>query len=302
MRQRGYPVLVAGAVNTDLVATMRRAPRAGETVVGTSFSIHGGGKAANQAVALARSGTRVALVAATGTDDFGRARREDLLRDGVAVDWVMEDSRKPSGVAVIFVEDGGENRIANVLGATESVDTPYVERALESVRPSWLLATNELPQGALHALIRAAKISGSMVVLNATPDPVGTLDILDAVDILIVNEVEAAVLLGEAHVEDAAAALIGLRDRGIGTVVLTVGKNGALATDGRAVIHHRPMVVPVVDTTGAGDAFCGAFVSEMARGASLDAAVAYGVRAGALSVTRAGAQSSMPTREEISRH
>jgi ribokinase len=302
MRQQGYPVLVAGAVNTDLVATMRRAPRAGETVVGTSFSIHGGGKAANQAVALARSGTRVALIAATGADDFGRARREDLLRDGVAVDWVMEDPGKPSGVAIIFVEDGGENRIAHVLGATESVDPPFVERALASVRPSWLLATNELPEGALHALIRAAKTSGSMVVLNATPDPMGTLGILDSVDILIVNEVEAAALLGKAHVEAAEAALIGLRERGIGTVVLTVGKDGALATDDLAMIHHRPPVVPVVDTTGAGDAFCGAFVSEMARGASLDAAVAYGVRAGAISVTRAGAQSSIPTREEIARH
>ena len=301
MGEQRYPVLVAGAINTDLVATMRRAPQAGETVVGTSFSIHGGGKAANQAVALARSGTRVALVAATGADDFGRARRADLLRDGVAVDWVMEDPETSSGVAMIFVEEGGENRIAHVLGATGSVDTPFVERALASVRPSWLLATNELPHGALRFLIRGARDAGSMVVLNATPDPRSARDLLHSVDILIVNEIEAAILLGSERVGDPEVAAGSLRDRGVGTVILTAGRDGAIANDGTGVIHHRPPAVTVVDTTGAGDAFCGAFVSEMARGATLDAAVAYGVKAGALSVTRAGAQSSMPTRDEVTR-
>lgn len=292
-------VLVAGAINTDLVATVARAPLAGETVTGTSFAIHGGGKGANQAVAVARSGGAVFLVGAIGDDDFGRARLDGLRADGIDTGWVTPHDREPSGVALILVEDGGENRIAYVPGATRTVSPSHLEAAFAGIRPSFVMATNELPHDALGALFAVARRAGATVVFNATPEPETARGLIHNVSILIVNEGEAATLLDVEAIADPEAAVTSLLELGPDTVILTAGANGAHAGTGRGVEWHRPPSVEVVDTTGAGDTFCGAFVSELARGAPIDEAVRYGVIASALSVTRPGAQSSIPTRAEI---
>ena len=184
-------ILVAGAINTDLVASMKRAPCAGETITGTGFGIHGGGKGANQAVAAARSGGDVVLIGATGDDDFGRARRADLDRDQVDTSWVRVSRDVASGVALIFVEEGGENRIAYVPGATLTVPEQHVLEAVHAVRPSFVLATNELPPATTLALLVEARRAGARVVLNATPDPETVAPLLPYVSILIVNEGEA---------------------------------------------------------------------------------------------------------------
>lgn len=293
-------ILVAGAINTDLVVTVARSPLAGETVTGTGFAIHGGGKGANQAVAIARSGGDAYLVGAIGEDEFGRARLTGLIEDGVHTQSVMERTGQTSGVALILVEDGGENRIAYVPGATRMVSPSHLEAAFAGIQPSFVLATNELPHEALGTLFTLARSAGVTVVFNATPEPETAHDLIHNVSILIVNEGEAAVLLDDEAVADAEAAAASLLELGPDTVILTVGANGACVGTSDGIAWHRPPSVEVVDTTGAGDTFCGAFASELARGASIDDAVRYGVLASALSVTRPGAQLSIPTREEIS--
>lgn len=292
-------ILVAGAINTDLVATVARAPLAGETVTGTSFAIHGGGKGANQAVAIARSGGDAYLVGAIGEDEFGRARLTGLIEDGVHTESVMERTGQTSGVALILVEDGGENRIAYVPGATRTVSPSHLETAFAKIKPSFVLATNELPDDALRALFALARSAGATVVFNATPEPETVRDLIHNVSILIVNEGEAAILLDVETVADPGAAVASLLQLGPDTVILTAGANGACVGTGDGIAWLRPPDVEVVDTTGAGDTFCGAFVSELARGASISEAARYGVLASALSVTRPGARSSIPTRAEI---
>lgn len=294
-------ILVAGAINTDLVATVTRVPAAGETVTGTGFSIHGGGKGANQAVAVARSGGDTCLVGAVGVDQFGRDRTNGLRADGIDISWVMVNEHQPSGVALILVEDGGENRIAYVPGATLTVPPAYMKTVFSEIQPLFVLATNELPHSVLSVLFTAARNAGATVVFNATPDPEKARDLIRDVSILIVNSGEAAVLLDMEDIVDTEDAVASLLKLGPGTVILTLGPDGACFGTGNEVAWHRPPGVVVVDTTGAGDTFCGAFVAEMARGASIEEAVRYGVVASALAVTRMGAQPSIPTRDEILR-
>jgi ribokinase len=292
-------ILVAGAINTDLVATMKQAPNAGETITGTGFAVHGGGKGANQAVAAARSQAKVHLLGAVGDDDFGRARLSDLGRDGLHLEWVQTNPEVASGVALIFVEDGGENRIAYVPGATLTVSVSQSVAAIKAIQPEFLLATNELPHESLLALFEIAKTQGARVVLNATPDPGTVRELIEFVSVLVVNEGEAAILLDVEDHGDPVGSVAKLRELGIDTVVLTVGKDGVFIGDDRGVGHHRPPAVEVVDTTGAGDTFCGAFVAELARGTTVDEAARFAVAASSLSVTREGAQSSIPTRDEV---
>ncbi len=294
-----HSILVAGAINTDLVAVVGRAPAAGETVTGSAFSIHGGGKGANQAVAVARSGGNVFLAGAVGDDDFGLDRLADLTIDGVGTSWVIVNEREPSGVALILVDDGGENRIAYIPGATSTVPPVHVLAALGAVEPGFVLATNELPPETLAALFIAARRDNARIVFNATPDPERARELVRDVSILIVNEGEAAALLDLGAASTIEGAVASLLDLGPETVILTAGANGACTGTRNGLQWHRPPIIDVVDTTGAGDTFCGALVCELARGVALVDAVRYGVVASALSVTRPGAQSSIPTRNDI---
>jgi ribokinase len=300
MGTKSGTILVAGAINTDLVATMAQAPRAGETITGSGFAVHGGGKAANQAVAAARAGATVHLVGAVGDDDFGRGRLADLAADGIAIERVRVDSVAPSGVALIFVEASGENRIAYVPGATLTVPPEHVAEAFKEVRPAFVLVTNELPKASIVELVAAANAAGVPVILNATPDPELARDLLQMADVLIVNEGEALVLLQESGTGQPPATLVArLRELGIATVILTAGAEGAFVGDEADVRQYAPPAVEVVDTTGAGDAFCGAFVARLAAGDATDEAVEFAVVASAISVTRAGAQSSIPNLAEV---
>ena len=300
MSRETSTVLVAGAINTDLVATVERAPRAGETVTGQGFGMYGGGKGANQAVAVARSGARVSLLGAVGDDPFGSARLADLRADGVATDHIRTVCDQASGVALITVEAEGENRIAYIPGATLTITTGDALAALEAVCPSILLAPNELPPAALLALVTRARELGVQVILNAAPDPSTVVPLLPFVDILIVNWGEALELAGIAESSPEIPVLIAALTRlGVSRVVITRGGEGVIGVDGDASFEVPPVKVEAVDTTGAGDAFCGALAASLARGATFHDAVVYASIAGAISVTRVGAQSSIPTREEI---
>ena len=303
MQQPGRPsILVAGAINTDLVAVVDHAPDAGETLNGRSFAIHGGGKAANQAVAIARWGGLVHLVGAVGADDFGAGRVRDLDRDRVGTNWVLRDEQATSGVALIFVETGGENRIVCVPGAALSVTIEHALAAMADIGPSWLLATNELGVDVLAELFQAAHAQGIRVAYNAAPVPETGRELLSLVDILIVNRGEAAALLGQGSLEASRAALAPLHGAGIETIALTLGAEGVFVSAGGRATHVAPPAVEAVDSTGAGDTFCGTLVASLADGESLDVAVTHAVHASALSVTRPGAQSSIPTREDVVAH
>jgi ribokinase len=295
-------VLVAGSINTDLVARCRIAPGPGETVTGSDFGIFGGGKGANQALSAARSGARTAIVGALGDDDFGRQRLADLRADGVDVDHVEIVAGASSGVALIWVEESGENRILYVPGATGRIDPAAAERAVRTVHPDAILVTLEPPRQALDWILHVANELGVPVVMSATPEPSAGADLAARADVLIVNETEACELLGIAEGDrpwlDVVRDLTGL---GPTVAIVTLGAAGAVVCAGGEASAVAAPTVEVVDTTGAGDAFSGAFGAELAGGASAVAAVRYGVAAGSWAVTKPGAQPSMPRRAEVER-
>lgn len=290
-------IVVAGAINTDLVAVVERAPEAGETVTGASFDVFGGGKGANQAVASRRAGASVALVGAVGDDAFGSDRRRDLASDGIDLGGVVQIDGMASGVALITVEREGENRIAYVPGPTLRVTGEQIRAVLDRMRPVVYLQPNEVvPEAAAEALAHAKSI-GAMTVLNAAPDPTLTRPLLDWVDVLVVNSVEASALLGrrEAYAEAAAA----LAESSNSSVVLTAGHQGAFGFHGGNAFQVPVPAVDVVDTTGAGDTFCGAFAARIARGDSFREAVRWAVCAASIATTRAGAQASIPHADAV---
>ena len=293
-------VLTCGAINTDLVARLLRAPEAGETVTGSDFAIFGGGKGANQALASVRAGATTAILGALGQDDFGRQRLIDLKADQVVTDAVAMRDEAPSGVALITVEaQSGQNRIAYVPGATLTVSAEEARTAIEAVKPRVLLTTLELPADAIAAAIADARLTGATIVLNATPEPELATQHLATIDTLIVNEPEAQILLGGTVPADWMEAARALQSMGPRNVVITLGSAGAIARFGEVEIAVPVPAVTVVDTTGAGDALCGAFAAATALGQSPEAALRFGVAAGSLACTVLGAQRSMPTAAAI---
>jgi ribokinase len=295
-------VLVAGAINTDLVARLKVLPEAGETVTGQSFAVFGGGKGANQAFAAARSGADTVMLGALGNDDFGKQRLADLTAEGIDVSFVATTDQAASGVALIFVEDSGQNRIAYIPGSTLTVTPEQAINAIRQARPSVLLTTLELPLPTLAALYAEARALGATIITNATPEPAAGREVAARADILIVNETEAAELLGiqqgQRPWHEVARSL---RDLGPATVVVTLGKAGAAVETADSSEQIAAPNVEVVDSTGAGDAFAGAFAAHLAGGGNVRSAAQTGVRAGSIAVTKAGAQPSMPTLAEIER-
>ena len=296
-------VAVGGAINTDLVATTERYPETGETVTGTGFSMFGGGKGGNQAVAVARSGAPVVMVGGVGDDAFGAARLDDLETDGVGTRAVQRISGVSSGVALIEVEAGGDNRILYVPGATLHVDADRAVAELGEEPIAVLLLTLELAPAVMDRLITRAGDDDALIVVNATPEPERAAALFDRVDVLIVNETEALALSGSPvdPSRDWSEVAVRLRERGAGAVLITLGGDGALWLDDDGPQMVAAPAVTVVDTTGAGDTVCGAFVAALARGAAVRDAVRIGVTAGSLACTVAGAQPSIPTRAAIDR-
>ena len=298
-----HSVLVAGAINTDLVARVVKAPEAGETVTGSAFAIFGGGKGANQAIAVARSGSPTAMFGALGDDDFGRQRRADLAAEGIDIDSVVRAMTVASGVALIVVEEEtGQNRISYVPGATTTLSPEQARVAVDRVQPEVVLTTLEPPPETLAALLDASTHRGATIVLNASPEAAGARPFLDRIDVLVVNETEAEDLLSYAvSAENGEAAASALSALGPRTIVVTLGAAGAVVThDGKAVSFPAPRV-DVIDTTGAGDAFTGAFAARLATGADPFTAAQTGVVAGSLATTLPGAYPSIPRRDAIQR-
>jgi ribokinase len=285
-------VVVVGSVNADLVVSVAELPSAGETVTGGTFARHGGGKGANQAVAAARAGAHVTLVAAVGADDLGDEALRELATEGIDVAAVVRLDGVPTGVAAIVVDAQGENFVAVASGANAELDAATVEVAVPAGDGVVLLG-HEIPEAAVVAGIRAARAGGWRAVLN--PAPARRLaDDLEGV-ILTPNAHEARALTGEQDVEAAARALA---ERTGAPVLVTLGAEGALLLDGGAARIPAP-AVDVVDTTGAGDAVNGALAAELAAGRSLRDAARFAMAAAALSTRAAGARAGMPRRDEV---
>ena len=288
-------VLVVGSVNTDLVARTQQLPRPGETILGSDFTIVGGGKGANAAVAAARLGASVAFVGCLGEDDFGWARLTDLEREGIDTSLVRRSGAASSGVALIVVDSKGENTIVVVSG-TNALLGPEDVADLTFAAGDVLLTQLELPLPTVAAALRQARAAGAATILNAAPYNPAALEFLPLVDYLVLNEVEGADLLGWAQVtsQSAPEAISAILARGVGAVALTLGADGAFIGRGEERRHLPSPTVTVVDTTAAGDAFTGALAAGLAAGTDLFAAAERAVIVGSLTVTKAGAQPSLP--------
>ncbi|MEX2546233.1 MAG: ribokinase [Chloroflexota bacterium] len=292
-------VLVVGSVNADLVVRVRSLPSAGETVTGGDFAQHHGGKGANQAVAAARLGAHVTFIGAVGDDEFGRAAVDDFQREGVGVSGVRAGGA-PTGVALIVVDDAGENQIAVASGANASVDAAIVEEALATgsttVAGGVYLANFEIADEAVLAGARIASEAGMKIVINPAPARELPAALLALRPILVPNEGEAQALTGEFEPINAARILAA---RSGAPVVVTLGPQGAVVVEeGNAETVPAPLV-EAVDTTGAGDTFAGALAAELAAGSALIDAVRFAVRAASMSVTVPGARGGMPSRAEV---
>lgn len=302
-----YDLLVVGSANADLVVGVDRRPGAGETVLGSDLAVHPGGKGANQAVAAGRLGARTALLARVGDDGHGRLLLDSQREAGVDTTGVLVGGA-PTGVALITVDPSGDNSIVVSPGANSRLTPEDVRGAGSLLAAARVLSLQlEIPLETVAEVVRTADAGfgdrpGPRVVLNPSPPAPLPADVLAACDPLVVNEHEARYLLSDDPAGDTtdpeawAAALLA---RGPRSVVVTLGGEGALVAQRDRTVRVPSLPVEAVDTTGAGDAFTGALAWRLGVGDDLETAVRYAVRVGAAAVTRAGAQVSFPTADEV---
>ncbi|HET6413872.1 MAG TPA: ribokinase [Anaeromyxobacter sp.] len=295
-------VVVVGSINMDLVVRTVRLPEPGETVSGKSFAQIPGGKGANQAVAAARLGARTAMVGCLGDDAFGAELERVLAADGIDCRAVRKVPGVPTGVALIEVDDAGRNHIVVVPGGNgrlEVADVRAQEKLLAGARA--VVLQLEIPLETVIFTAARARALGKLVVLNPAPAQPLPPELLAAADYLVPNELEAAALTGcrvdsPAAAEEAARSL---RGQGARNVIVTLGALGVLSATEGEVRHHPARPVRAVDSTAAGDTFIGGLCTALVEGRSLDRAVAFAQAAAAISVTRPGAQTSIPRRDEV---
>jgi ribokinase len=276
-------VVVVGSGNLDLVSQVERIPGPGETVLSTGFATHAGGKGNNQATAAARAGADTTFVGAFGDDEPGARLRAGLAADGVTL--LVRTVPEPTGTALIAVSAAGENSIVVNPGANAALRDLTAEERAAVAGAGIVLLQLEIP---LETVVEAVRAATGTMVLNAAPAHPLPAAVLDAVDVLVVNEHEAALLGGADHLLTTVPAL-----------VITLGAQGALVRTRAEATHVPGIPVDVVDTTGAGDTFCGALAARLDEGAPLPDATRFATVAAALSVRRAGAVPAIPTREEI---
>jgi ribokinase len=295
-------VFVVGSINQDFVMYVERRPEPGETVTDARLATHNGGKGANQAAAAALLGAGVILLGRVGDDGFGDPLVQALADKGVDTSLIQAAPDSSTGTAFITVTPDGENAITVAPGANRRLTVDDVDDASEAIGDARVLvAQMEVPLEVVLRAVEAAASSGTRAVVNLAPPFEVPRELLEALDPLVVNEHEAAFLLGERveGVDGAITAASELLALGPKSVVITVGEAGAVFAEGESTKHLPAPKVEVVDTTGAGDAFVGALAARLARGASLEDAVAYAVRAGAAAVTKEGAQGALPTPETV---
>ncbi len=295
-------VFVVGSVNQDFVLQVERRPEPAETVTGAKLLTHPGGKGANQAVAAALLGARVALLGRVGADPFGEALIRNLRDKGIETTRVEALPETPTGAAFITVTPDGENAITVAPGANLHLTPEDVDAASGDIRRARVLVVQmEIPPETVQRAVEVASACGTRVVLNLAPARELSESHLRVLDPLVVNEHEASFLLRlpVRGVESGLEAVSRLLSLGPRSAVLTLGAAGAVVATEEGTVHYSAPKVPVVDTTGAGDAFVGALVARLADGSRMGSAVAFAVRAAATAVTMEGAQASLPTAQVV---
>ncbi|WP_415343517.1 ribokinase [Enterobacter hormaechei] len=295
-------LVVLGSINADHILNLETFPTPGETVTGNQYQVAFGGKGANQAVAAGRSGANIAFIACTGDDDTGERVRKQLASDNIDIAPVSVVAGESTGVALIFVNAEGENVIGIHAGANAALTTERVEAQRGIIAGAEaLLMQLESPVESVLAAAKIAHENHTSVVLNPAPARVLSDELLALVDIITPNETEAEKLTGirVENDDDAARAALALHDKGIGTVIITLGSRGVWASvngEGRRVPGFK---VKAIDTIAAGDTFNGALVTALLEGKAMDGAIRFAHAAAAIAVTRKGAQPSVPWRKEI---
>ncbi|RDV17210.1 ribokinase [Pontibacter diazotrophicus] len=296
-------ICVIGSSNTDMVVKSERLPSPGETVLGGRFLMNPGGKGANQAVAASRLGGQVSFITKVGSDVFGRQALQQFQRERIDTRHVVTDAEQPSGVALINVDATGENCIAVAPGSNNHLLAVEVEAGLPAAGSNALVLLQlEIPLGTVAYAVRESHVRGLRVILNPAPAQELPQDLYPCLYVITPNETEAELLTGVRVIDlnTAAEASRRLLEKGVSNVVITLGSRGAYLYSGAdaAQLIPAPPVTPV-DTTAAGDCFNGALTVALSEGLSLEEAVAFACKAASISVTRMGAQSSLPHRREL---
>lgn len=295
-------ILIIGSLNMDISVEMRKMPSVGETVLGDSLLFTPGGKGANQACAAAKLCGDASVLGCVGDDDFGRLQKKSLEKAGVDVTHLKIDAQRPTGTAIIFVNEEGNNSIVVIPGANQGCDVAYLKENDSLFQSSSILLLQmEIPLESIYYSIRRAHELGKRVILNPAPAP-GSLpdDIWGMLEYITPNETELERLSGRPvyTVEDMLSAAQTLLSRGVKNVMVTIGKRGVLLVNAAGAVIHPTTDLKPVDTTAAGDTMNGAFLVALSEGKSEEEAIRFGNVASSISVTRKGAQESIPMREE----
>jgi ribokinase len=295
-------IIVIGSSNTDMVIKSKKLPVPGETILGGTFLMNPGGKGANQAVAAARLGGNVTFVTKTGNDMFGVEALHIFDNEGIDIRYIIKDAINPSGVALINVDENGENCIVVAPGSNGSLSADDIKDGVFETGPSdMFLMQLEIPIGTVEFVARKAVSNGNRVILNPAPARQLSDDLLSCLYLITPNETEAELLTGILvhDVMTAEKAASKLRNKGVQNVVITMGASGAYLLSG-AISKMIPVIpVKAIDTTAAGDVFNGALAVAISEGKDIEDAVIYANKAAAISVTRMGAQASAPYRSEV---
>ena len=293
-------VVVVGSINMDLVTRCKRAPKGGETLFGEEFSQVSGGKGANQAVAIGKLGTNVIMLGKIGKDSFGKDMLVSMEKNGVNIQHI-EEGEKATGIAKIIVEESGQNRILVVAGANSEVDKEYVDRHLAAIKESDIVVTQlEIPIETVEYTLKKAKEFGKITILNPAPARELSDEIIKNSDFIIPNESELALITGmavetEEEIKKAGKKLL---DMGVKNLIITLGSKGSLHLNRDKCEFHSAYKVKAIDTTAAGDSFIGGVVREL-NGDNISEAIEFGTKVSAIAVTKKGAQTSIPTIEEV---
>ena len=297
-------VTVVGSFMFDLVARAPRRPKTGETLIGDSFGMFIGGKGANQAIAASRLNALVCMVGRLGDDLFGNQFLDKFSDEKINTDFVIQDKNNGTGVGMPLIDASGDNSIVIIPRANTALSAKNINQGYEAIANSDILLLQlEVPIEASQRAAEIAKENSTIVILNPAPAREIPDTFLDLVDILTPNESETEILSGisattEKEAKEAARILM---DKGVETVILTLGSRGSLLLTATVESFFPTNQVDVVDTTAAGDAFCGALAASLANGSTIEEAVKTGNGAGALAVTKLGAEPSLPKKADLDR-